>query len=186
MKEGVRFLAVASGPIYERKKKETLLVGVIGRMGVIEGILSDRVDIDGNNAAQKIAKMARKSRFCDQIKAVAINGIAIAGLNVVDVKTLERRLGVPVVIITRKKPDFKALEKAIMNPKDKDADSARGKVEIVKMLNLERPFRKAGGFYVQADNRINYGKGVATAFELLRIAHMIANGVSTGISKGRI
>ena len=186
MKEGVRILAVASGPIYERKKRTTLLVGIIGRMGTIEGVLSDRIIVDGNDASSKIIKMARKSRFGDQIKLIAINGIALAGLNVVDVKNVERRTGIPVIVLTRKKPDFKALEKALKNSGNDDRDSVKGKIAMVKALNSERPFEKAGVFYVQADKKIGYDAKTATAFELLRLAHMVANGVSTGISKGRI
>ena len=185
MKEGARILAVASGPIYERKKKTTLLVGIIGRMGTIEGVLSDRIIVDGNDATSKIMKMARKSRFGDQIKLIAINGIALAGLNVVDVKTVERRTGIPAVVLTRKKPDFKALEKALMNSGE-CRDSINSKIAIVKALNSERPFKRAHGFHIQSDEKIDHDKIVATAFELLRLAHMIANGVSTGISKGRI
>jgi endonuclease V-like protein UPF0215 family len=185
MKEGVRLLAVASGPIYERKKKTTLLVGIIGRRGTIEGVLSDRIIVDGKDASSKIIKMAHKSRFGDQIKLIAINGIALAGLNVVDVKNVEHRTGIPVVVLTRKKPDFKALEKALMHSGE-GRDSINGKIAVVKALNAERPFKRAHGFHVQSDGKIDYDKIVATAFELLRLAHMIANGVSTGISKGRI
>jgi hypothetical protein len=186
MKEGARFLAVASGPIYERKKKTTLLVGIVGRKGTVEGVLSDRVGIDGNDATRKIIKMARSSRFSSQIKAIAINGIAIAGLNVVDVKTVERKAKIPVIILTRKKPDFVALEKALKSSENQETDLIKGKIAIVKALNSERPFVKAGGFYVQSGKKIDYDKGVAIAFELLRLAHMVAKGVSTGVSKGRI
>ena len=185
MKEGVRILAVASGPIYERKKRTTLLVGIIGRIGTIEGVLSDRIIVDGNDASSKIIKMARKSRFGDQIKLIAINGIALAGLNVVDVKNVEHRTGIPVVVLTRKKPDFKALEKALMNSRE-GRDLINSKIAVVKALNSERPFKRAHSFYIQSDEKIDHGKVVETAFELLRLAHMIANGVSTGISKGRI
>ncbi|MCL4387688.1 DUF99 family protein [Candidatus Marsarchaeota archaeon] len=185
MKEGARFLAVASGPLYERKKSTTLLVGVIGRKGVIEGILSGRVDIDGTDATSKIIKMVHKSRFEEQIKAIAINGIAIAGLNVVDVKEIERRTGISVIVLTRKKPDFKALAKALKSSEKGYGDPAKDKIAMIKELNLERPFRKSEGFYIQA-GEIDYEGKASTAFELLRLAHMIANGVSTGISKGRI
>jgi len=118
--------------------------------------------------------MAHKSRFGDQIKLIAINGIALAGLNVVDVKNVEHRTGIPVVVLTRKKPDFKALEKALMHSGE-GRDSINGKIAVVKALNAERPFKRAHGFHVQSDGKIDYDKIVATAFELLRLAHMIAN-----------
>ena len=154
-------------------------------MGTIEGVLSDRIIVDGNDATSKIIKMVRKSRFGDQIKLIAINGIALAGLNVVDVKTVERRTGIPVIVLTRKKPDFEALEKALRNS-GADRDSINSKIAVVKALNSERPFKKAAGFYLQADEKIDNDSIAETAFELLRLAHMIANGVSTGVSKGRI
>lgn len=49
MKGGVRMLALASGPIYGRKRRRTLVVGVVGRAGTVEGVLSGRVTIDGDD-----------------------------------------------------------------------------------------------------------------------------------------
>jgi endonuclease V-like protein UPF0215 family len=186
MKNGIRLLAVSSGPIYERKKHTTLLVGLVGRLGTIEGVLSEKVAIDGTDATSKIIKMFAKSRFKEQIKAIAINGVALAGLNVVDVKALERKTGVPVLVLTRHRPDKKAFAEALKKYQRIDS-SADKRMDIVKSLNKERPFLRVGGFYIQCKKDYAADKAVVeTAFEMLRLAHMIAKGVSTGVSKGRI
>ncbi|MCL5680411.1 MAG: DUF99 family protein [Candidatus Marsarchaeota archaeon] len=186
MKKGARLLAVASGPIYERRKKRTILVGVVGRLGEIEGVLSENVEIDGSDGTLKILRLMNKSRFKEQIKAIAINGVAIAGLNVVDVKTLERKSKVPVLILTRNKPNMKAFVNALKRYSEANP-SALARIDKVKELNAERPFKKSRGFYVQGKVLDEYGNSlIETAFETLRIAHMIAKGVSTGVSKGRI
>ncbi len=180
-------LAVASGPIYARRRKRTLIVGVVGRHGVVEGVLSGRVAVDGDDSSSAIASLFRKSRFRLQIRAIAVNGIATAGLNVIDVRELEHRTGVPVIILTRKKPDVPEFMKAISAYAKLDAAGAETKRALVIATNKERKFSRVSGFNVQSSLDAAELKGIVpTAFELLRLAHMIANGTSTGVSKGRI
>ena len=89
MKKGIRIISFASGPI---NGKKALIVGVISRENVIEGILSGNVEVDGFDSAKKIISLIKKSRFREQIKIVALNGIAIAGLNVVNVYKIKKDL----------------------------------------------------------------------------------------------
>ncbi|MCL5101929.1 MAG: DUF99 family protein [Candidatus Marsarchaeota archaeon] len=185
MKSGARVLAVASGPIYERKQKTTILVGIVGRSNEIEGVLSERVEIDGEDSTAKIMRMFGKSRFKEQVKAIAINGIAIAGLNVVDIKAIEAKLHVPVIVMTRGRPRQKLLVGAL--EKAPDIEGKQKRILLVKETNSERKFAHVGGFYIQSAIEIkDILKVSKTCFELLRLAHLIAKGVSTGVSSGRV
>ena len=187
MKSGVRVLAVASGPIYARRRKRTLIVGIVGRQGTIEGVLSGRVTIDGDDSTRAITGLIKKSRFRRQIRAIAINGIAVAGLNIVDVKELELSAHAPVIVLTRKKPDAPGFMKAIINYAKTDAESAERKRALATATNMERRFVKVSGFNVQSAIKASELKAIVpTAFELLRLAHMIAKGISTGVSSGRV
>ncbi len=180
-------LALASGPIYGRKRRRTLVVGVVGRAGTVEGVLSGRVTIDGDDSSATAISMFRKSRFREQIRAIALNGIAIAGLNVVDVKRIEKATHVPVLVLTRSRPNAGEFMRALSIYQRTGVNDSERKRALIESINKERRFVKVSGFYVQSGLKAAELKGVVhVAFELLRLAHMIAKGVSTGVSGGRV
>ena len=82
MKEGVRYIAIASGP--KEKGKDSILVGVVFRNSYIEGLVSSTVKSDGTDSTDKIIRMIKHSKFRDQIRVLLFNGIALAGLNIID------------------------------------------------------------------------------------------------------
>ncbi|MCL5434229.1 MAG: DUF99 family protein [Candidatus Marsarchaeota archaeon] len=185
LKKGVRILAIASGPI-QTSRKSTILVGVVFRDGTIEGVLSESIAVNGADATEKIVRMVLRSRFREQIKIVASNGIAIAGLNVLDLGLMERRLRVHTVVLTRKKPHEGELLMALRRFGEAGGKNVESRIEEVKTANL-RGFSRIGGFYLQSGLDKNDLKAIyGQAFESLRIAHLIAKGVSYGESKGRI
>ncbi len=186
LKSGLRILAVASGPIYKRKRARTLLIGVVGREGTVEGVLSANITVDGDDATKSIAGMLKRSRFKEQVKIIASNGIALAGLNVIDINMLEKATGVPTLILTRSRPSPKALFEAVTKYAEASKLPVSSKLKTIKKAN-ERKFVKVSGFYVQsALSAEDLNTLSTTAFQMLRLAHMIAKGISTGESTGRI
>ena len=191
MKSGIRIAAAASGPI--KGRKSTLLVIVVYREGIVEGVLSDTIGVDSSDSSKKIISRIRRSRFKDQVKVLALNGIALAGLNVVDVHSVSKALGVEFIILTRKKPHkdllIKAVERIRRESKEgtKAAIAAKRDIGLINGVGMLQ-IKKVNGFYAQSS--LDLGKSdsglVMSAFEALRIAHLIANGVETGESKGRI
>ena len=63
--------------------------------------------LDGSDATKKIMDSVSGSRFADQIRLMAVHGITLAGLNLVDIVKLNRGLKIPIVSIVRKKPHEK-------------------------------------------------------------------------------
>ena len=183
VKSGIRFIAIASGPI---DKRRALMVGVIGRDGVIEGILSDRIETDGNDATGRIIRMLRRSRFREQVRVVALNGIALAGLNVVDVPKLEKALKIDAIVLTRGRPRPSKLILALKKSQNIEKKDAVGRVRLVTE-QAKTKIVKVGGFHLQSSIEESEIRRVAgVAYEMLRVAHLIARGVETGESKGRI
>ena len=191
MKSGIRIAAAASGPI--KGRKSTLLVIVVYREGIVEGVLSDKIGVDSSDSSKKIISRIRRSRFKDQVKVLALNGIALAGLNVVDVHSVSKALGVEFIILTRKKPHKDLLIKAVERIKSGSKEGTKAAIAAKRDIGLINgvgmlQIKKINGFYAQSS--LDLGKSdsglVMSAFEALRIAHLIANGVETGESKGRI
>ncbi|MEM3827503.1 MAG: DUF99 family protein [Candidatus Micrarchaeaceae archaeon] len=183
-KRGVRILAVASGPIEGRKR--TIAVGVVKNGVAIEGILSCMVEVDGNDSAKNIIGMVESSKFRSLIKVIVFDGAALAGLNIVNVNELRDRLDVHVMLITRHKPRSKALRRAIVRFGKNGGKGVEGKLAAYKSLEALVGF-EGKAFYAMSDIKGKIAQEIADyAFEALRLAHMIARGVATGESRGRI
>ncbi|MGC8669802.1 MAG: DUF99 family protein [Candidatus Micrarchaeia archaeon] len=188
IKTGVRLAAIASGQIGENKHTvsgRTVLIAVIAKKSEVEGVLSSTVAINGTDSSNKILEMIKKSRFGNQVRLVVLNGIALAGLNVVDATKLSKN-GFEVMVITRHKPRPSKLVHAL------SVFAKKSKVDVEERKGIVRDFAKnkplhANGFYVQS--MLNENNAIALsgyAIGALRLAHMIASGISKGESKGRI
>ena len=107
-KKEMRVNGIDDSPFNKFKDKEILVVGVVMRGGLfVDGILSTKVDVDGNNATDKIIKMVNKCKFKPQLQCIFLNGIAVAGFNVIDVQKLSKKTKIPVIVVIRTNPDIK-------------------------------------------------------------------------------
>jgi uncharacterized protein len=183
MKEGVRIMAVSCAPL---DREKTRVVGVISRKGYIEGILSAYVTVDGTDSAVVIAKMLKNSRFWDQVRLIAVNGIGVAGLNILDVEGVERATHTKVLSITRGKPHPAELINALKTYSKLGGADVSNRVKLVEKMKDLNEFRLEGLYSQTSLDRADAKRFARDAFELLRVAHLIASGVSKGESKGRI
>ncbi|MGA3021035.1 MAG: DUF99 family protein [Candidatus Micrarchaeales archaeon] len=184
LKEGARILAIDDSS-FSKEDKQALIVGVIGRNDEIEGVLSFKIDIDGRDATEKIIRKVDASRFSDQIKLIVIHGIMLAGLNIVDIIKVHDTLGIPVLALVRKKPHSSELEKAI---KAARATDMKDRISLLRKINSTIKMSRIGGFYAQYVGIENEetSKLQEISVKYLRLAHIIANGIVRGESKGRI
>ncbi len=188
IKEEIRIIAW-DDCAFRFRQKQVLVVGAIFRGGkFLDGLLSTKIRKDSMDATKKIIKSINKSRHYDQLSLVMLDGISYAGFNLIDIKELNKKTKLPVIVIQRKVPDTKKFSDAMKIFKD-----YKKRVGIVK---------KAGRFYRYKTQRgeIFYQKqGISDEYcrkifeitcvrsnvpEPLRVAHLIASGLS-GESKGR-
>lgn len=173
-------------PFERAHRGDVLIVGAVYARGRLDGVLSSRVRRDGANATRIIADCVRRSRFFPQLHAVLLQGIALAGFNVVDVHALHRALGLPVLVVARRRPDLAAIRRALLN-------HVRGGARKWRLIERAGPMEPLAGLYVQ---RIGIAPEQAAALlkssavngvmpEPLRTAHLIAGGVTTGESTSR-
>ncbi len=183
MKDGIRILAIDDSTIFSFEEN-VLVVGVIGRRDMLEGIVSFKVIKDGDDATEKIKKAVKNSRFREQIRIIVLNGTVVAGMNVVDLIKLKKELNIPIMAITRKTPHPDMLKKCITSSEKHDY------INKLKILDSNIKSAKINGIrnmYVQSVgiNKKDIAKHFENSVRLLRIAHIIANGVARGESKGR-
>ena len=74
------------------------LVGAVFCGNRLEGVLCGKVRRDGANATEELVRLVEQSRFRAHLQAVLLQGIALAGFNVVDLPELHQRLELPVLV----------------------------------------------------------------------------------------
>jgi uncharacterized protein len=174
------------GPFERDHRGDVVLIGTICSRTRLDGVLRSRVRRDGRNATTRMCSMVKDSPFVDHIQAVLLQGIAVAGLNVVDLHGLAEGLGVPVLAVARRLPDLPAMHRALQK-------TGAGWQRKWRLIERAGEMESAGGVFIQRAGlslaQARHLLSVTTLHgklpEPLRLAHLIAGGITTGISRGR-
>ncbi len=116
-----------------------------------------------------------------------LNGVTFAGFNVVDASKLFQSTSLPVIAVTREKPDFEDIRKALNNlpHAEKRWKAIKNANKIVKVFTRrgeEAIFMQVTG--VEVDVAKSIVKSTATRSnipEVLRVPHLIASGLTNPI-----
>jgi endonuclease V-like protein UPF0215 family len=189
MKKEIRLLGVDDSP-FAFNDKYANVIGVIMRGGrYLEGVIRNQVSIDGEDATQVCKKMIKNTRHRVQLKAMLLDGIALGGFNVVNVEELFKSTDLPIITITRDKPDFEKIKSALQK-NFKDWGKRFNLMEKGKMYKVETKhnpiYVKCIGIELEEAKeiiKISTIRGVVP--EPLRVAHLIASGITRGESYGK-
>ncbi len=173
-------------PFNPDHRGDVLVVGAVFCQLRLEGVLSGKVRRDGANATQVLAGMVSASRFAPQLQAVLLQGIAMAGFNVIDIMALHQRLGIPVIAVARRQPDMVTIRRALLT-------QVRGGRRKWALLERLGSMEAVAGVFVQragitlAETEVLLKRlAVNSALpEPLRTAHLIAGGIVCGESRHR-
>lgn len=179
-------LGFDDAPFAHAHRGDVLVVGTAYAGQRLTGVLSTRVRRDGANATRAIAGAVRASRFFDHTKVVMFQGIALAGFNVLDIHGLYAALQIPVLVVARRAPRLSAIREAL-------TQRVRGGARKWALIERAGEMEALSGVYVQrAGLSVAEAGAVLARFtvegkipEPLRVAHLIAGGVTTGQSRGR-
>jgi hypothetical protein len=192
MKKEIRILGIDDAPFsFDQKKdqKKGIVIGVIIRgNSYVEAILSTKVEVDGSDATEKVVEMVNKTKYKPQVKAILIDGIALGGFNVVDIEKLYQSAEIPVITITRNKPNFESIKKALQSH-FKDWEKRFNLMCTGELKEIQTRFNPLWVKYVGLDLdgvkeiiKLNTLRGALP--EAIRLAHLIARGVELGESSG--
>lgn len=186
-KKEMRIIGIDDSPFdkFKAPKSKVLVVGVITRGGAsIEGVLSAKVRIDGSDSAKKIIGMINKCKFRPQLQCIFLNGIAVAGFNVVDITELNKKTDLPVIVIIRKMPDIEKIKNTLKKINQKNKIKLIEKAGQVK--NIGTVFVQLAGIDLERTEKImKIACTNSLVPEPLRLAHLIASGIVDGQSRGR-
>ncbi len=191
IKPEIRILGVDDGP-FDKSSKKVPLVATVFRGGKsLEGVLKSEIEVDGTDVTEKLIRMVGKSPHLGQLRVVIVDGITFAGFNVLDVKKVFRELGLPVIAISRDRPNMRDISKAI---KHLPGWSKRWK--LLKSAGRIYPVQtkqRGGPVYMQpvgvarkdAEQILRLSSVRSLIPEPVRAAHLIATAIVVGESYGR-
>jgi endonuclease V-like protein UPF0215 family len=189
MKRQIRILGIDDAPFTFHEKYSTV-IGVVMRGGeYLECVLRSQVTVDGTEATVVCEQMIRNSRHRRQLKAVMVDGACLGGFNVVDIHALSESTNLPVITITRDKPDFdkiqRALQKNFTDWKDRWTILQKGEMHMIKTQHNPIYIKCAGLSLEEAKEIINISTIRGVIPEPIRVAHLIASGITRGESYGK-
>jgi endonuclease V-like protein UPF0215 family len=185
VKPEIRILGIDDGVFTPHSKELVDVVGVVFRGGYwLDGFMHTRVQVDGLDATEKLVEMITKSPHYPQLRVIMLNGVTLAGFNVVDITELHRRVELPVVAVTRDKPDFDDIHKALLNlPNSQERwkiIEKAGKILKIRTREGEDPVyvHVVGIFVRDAEKILRNTSTRSNVPEALRVAHIIASGLT--------
>lgn len=189
MKTQIRLLGIDDSPFMFSDKYCTI-IGVVMRGGeYIEGVIKNHVSVDGNDATSICQQIIENTRHRTQLKAILLDGVALGGFNVVDMNKIYKKTNLPVITITRDKPDVKKIEEALK----KYFSDWKKRLYLIKKDKLHKIETKHNPIYVKFVGlnleetkeiiKISTIRGVIP--EPIRVAHLIASGITRGESYGK-
>ncbi|HIH29334.1 MAG TPA: DUF99 family protein [Thermoplasmata archaeon] len=189
MKRQIRILGIDDAP-FTFQERSTTIIGVVMRGGeYLECVLRNQVTIDGKDATEICTQMIKKSRHQQQLKAIMIDGACLGGFNVVDIDTLSQSTHIPVMTITRDKPDQRkiknALQKNFKDWEDRWELLQKGPLHTIPTHHNPMYIKCAGISVEEAKEIINISTIRGVIPEPVRVAHLIASGITRGESYGK-
>jgi len=185
IKPEIRVLGVDDGVFIPHSKGLVDVVGVVFRGGYwLDGVMRTEVEVDGLDGTEKIASMIIESPHYKQLRIIMLSGITLAGFNVVDIKELYNKTGLPVIAITRNMPNMKEIEQAIERLPEKEkrwrAIQNAGEMIKVQTRKEEEPIymQIAGIKREDAEKIVKITSTRSNIPEPLRVAHIIASGLT--------
>lgn len=179
-------IGVDDSPFGRLHRGDVRIVGAVFARDRLEGVVSSKVRRDGANATRAITSLVTSTKFAPQLQLVMLQGIALAGFNVVDLGELHDRTRRPVLVVARRAPDLARIRSALQR-------HVAGGTRKWRLIEAAGPMEKVGRVWVQ---RVGLSRSQvervleATCLrgnlpEPLRVAHLIAGGVTAGQSRGR-
>jgi endonuclease V-like protein UPF0215 family len=165
---------------------DVTVIGAVFNRARLEGVIRGKVRKDGANATTNLVRLIEQSRFASSLQAVLLQGVTLAGFNVVDLAALSWRLELPVVAVCRRNPDLGRIKRALLG----SVPGGRRKWRVLSRLT---PPRRHAAVYIQHEG-IDWDGAVALVErfalnsylpEPLRTAHLIAGAVALGESRHR-
>ncbi len=185
IKPEIRILGIDDGVFIPHTKNWVPIIGVVFRGGYwLDGVMHTDILVDGFDATEKISSMILNSPHYKQLSIIMLNGITFAGFNIVDMKVLNTITKLPVIAVTREKPDLISIHEALkhLSKREERWQTILNAGELSEVSSRN----KGAKIYLHVvgaslDDAVKIVKLTSTRSnvpEALRVAHLIASGIS--------
>jgi len=189
VKQQIRILGIDDAP-FVFSDTHTIIIGVVMRGGsYLEGVLSKQLTIDGSDATRLCEDMIQQTKHRQQLRAAMIDGVALGGFNIVDIDRVYETTKLPILTITRDKPDLEKMKQALRHHfndwEERWHIITRGELHQVQTKHNPLYMKCVGLSVNDAKEIINLSTIRGVIPEPIRVAHIIASGVKRGESYGK-
>ncbi len=175
-----RVVAVDDGAFRRRARTAPIAAVVVVLPEQLEAVRLGAVRVDGDDATDRTIELARRTGALDGVRAMLVDGAVLGGFNVLDLDRLHRALGVPVIAVTRRRPDWDRIRAALAKWFPRDGAARWRRLRRHRLFPVPT---KGAPIYASA---VGCRKADATALvqrsairgfwpEPLRLAHQIAS-----------
>ncbi|MFX1515282.1 MAG: DUF99 family protein [Promethearchaeota archaeon] len=166
---------------FDRFSTEDIDIPVFGVImkgaAYVDGILKSQLKKDDSQATKIVSQMILESSHKDQLKAILLQGITIAGFGVLNIVRLNEMTGIPVIVVLRKYPDFYKIKSALEKTFPDDQErwcSIKLAGEPIQVQDNPLILLQAAGIHLEdAYLLVKKCTSIGTIPEALRIAHFI-------------
>ncbi|MEM3458233.1 MAG: DUF99 family protein [Candidatus Bathyarchaeia archaeon] len=102
-------VGVEDGSFQKGTTRKTVLATVLLKGHTLEDVRTADILVDGLDATEKLKKLLHGWTF----NVVFLAGISFAGFNIVDPAKIHEQFKKPVIVVTRTKPDNRAVKRAL-------------------------------------------------------------------------
>jgi endonuclease V-like protein UPF0215 family len=159
-------------------------VGAICRGALwLDGILATHLTYRGVDSTDRLAGMIMSSAHFAQLRAIMLNGFLFSGLNVVNIRRLNRKTGLPVIALTSRRVDIEKLVDSAMK-----LPSTRARIEAIRSAGepFQLRFNRIGTLYVNFHGVtidvlreiVTVSRGSSCEVEPLRVARILISAVT--------
>lgn len=180
IKNEIKIIGIDDAPFTPKSSGVTRIFGIITRgSSIIEGIVQNFVDIDGDDGTEKVIEMVKKSRHFKQIRVIMLSGITVGGFNVLDINQIHEKTQKPVIVVVEKEPDFISIRDALFKlpngeKKWKIIEKNKEVREIETLANSKPIYYQFVGINPDnAEKIIKLSVNISRIPEPVRIAHLI-------------
>ena len=183
---GVKFshaIGFDDAPFDRTWRGNVRVFGTVYAHGTLHAVLSGQVRRDGRNSTVELARLVGRTQH---LQLILLQGIALAGFNVVDIHRLNMETGLPVLVVARREPDLKKVRAALLD----HVPGGSRKWRLIEQAGEMEPcgavfVQRAGLSLTEAERAIQTFALTSVIPEPLRTAHLIASGVTRGHSAGQ-
>ena len=106
-------LGIDDGPFRRDGVRAPIAAVLLSLPRRIEAVERSFVTVDGTDATDRILRLVRRTASVGDLRALLLDGPLVGGFNVVDLDRLTEELRLPVVTVSRHRPDLRRIREVL-------------------------------------------------------------------------